>query len=92
MKVENIKVGGWVSFRIGKDVHIGFITKIIRFDSKAQVAVPKISKTFTVNFRNLNDRESVNIRKEDIENLIDVALDARDFDWVKELSEQKAVI
>ncbi|MDC3413931.1 hypothetical protein [Terrihalobacillus insolitus] len=89
---NEIYVGKWVKFKEGKKEFTGFVVGIKHFESEARVAVPKLRKTKTVPFFSIKDYEEPTIDSEQIDAMIDVALDTRDFEWVKELLEQKGAL
>lgn len=84
--------GQWVRFLTTDTRHQfeGFV--VTRRDSYARVAIPKIQKTRSIPYSNLIDFEGVTQNEQDIDAMIDVALDQRDYGWVNELSEMKEVL
>lgn len=89
MKINEVKIGNWVEFDYRKNWReaptkkLGFI--INKGLGKAKVAVPKERKTYYVDFTSLKDRNESEEQKHDVDRLIDLALDLKDFAWVEEL-------
>jgi hypothetical protein len=90
MRSNNVYEGQWVRFKNGRKEYTGFVFK--RNAEDARVAVPALRKTLTVPYVLMEDFETIKFTFNQIDAMIDVALDARDFDWVRELSEMKGAL
>ena len=94
MREDQVILGNWVRFTtIGeeKKVLTGFV--VDKKGDAADVAVPSLRATFfSVPFHLLHDHEKTQFTVQQINDMIDIALSIRDFDWVKNLSEMKEVL
>lgn len=92
MRSFEIQVGKWVKFKEGNKEFTGFVIATKPSEGEARVAVPSIRKTKSVPYYAITDFDEPVMSSEQIDAMIDVALDIRDFDWVKELLEQKGAL
>ncbi|WP_339148378.1 IDEAL domain-containing protein [Sutcliffiella sp. BMC8] len=100
LKQKNFKKGDWVSIsHISRDINpfalgsIGFVTVVHAEDESAKVLFLKhgsgkeIMRLECMNFENLSILP-VSLEGEDLQALIDIALDSNDKEWFQELTER----
>ena len=90
MREEKVIVGNWVRFKEQKKVLTGFV--VDKQDDFAHVVVPSIRTTFSVPYHLLHDYEKTKFTVQQVNEMIDLALSIRDFDWVKKLSKKKEIL
>lgn len=94
MQRSEVHIGQWVRFQDKTAKHsksvIGFV---IHRDSRVATVTSIIEMMkYEVPYHMLHDCEEVTYRLEDIDAMIDVALDTRDFEWVENLAEMKRIL
>jgi hypothetical protein len=82
MRGEKFDIGDWVeAYHKGKkEILLGYVLSICQFEAK--VYVPKHSREFILPLINIRIKENIELDQEDLETLINLALDHRDFTWL----------
>lgn len=81
------KIGDWVSFYSAEDANVltGYIVDISILNRTALVRVPATQHDYHIPIEDVSLEEDPTLEPEDIRALIDLALDLRDKDWLRDL-------
>ncbi|WP_442599883.1 hypothetical protein [Neobacillus sp. D3-1R] len=86
MKKQNkVEIGSWVEFfdKNSNKMVFGFVTSMGRLEAK--VYIPEVNEESTVYVMKVVSRDEVELDPQDLQTLIDLALDKRDFSWLDHL-------
>ena len=89
MKKAEVFIGQWVRFvdKRTKESYVGYV--VTKGDEKAEVKLPNKKYLAEVPYVLIHNQENPTYTIEDIDAMIDIALDTKDYDWFHELIEFK---
>ncbi|RKD26784.1 hypothetical protein BEP19_16430 [Ammoniphilus oxalaticus] len=94
MKLEEKLIGQWIEFKykdyLGQEwIGVGYVTIFSQSGSYVKVYDPTLRRTFNVPIKSITVKEDPHLKLDDINCIIDLALDRRDWNWLRELRAKK---
>ncbi|UOE92055.1 hypothetical protein [Alkalihalobacillus sp. LMS39] len=91
MDWSNVSIGQWVKFYC-KEMNAfkkGFVLSLQEANGMVNIIIPENGKCYSKPPSSIHDCNSISLEQEDLDAMVDIALDVRDFHWLQQLQLMK---